>query len=729
MAQNTGHDAFRPLEIECPTPNESRLASGAPGPKYWQQRADYELQFTLDDAKQRIEGSGVLTYHNNSPHTLGYLWFQLDQNLFHPQSLHYQCEGAGELMATPEAIVRRLGPRFAGGINVLSVTDDKGKPLTKFINDSQMRVDLVELLKPNASVRIRFNWSYNINDAKVEGRSGYEYFPDDKNYLYEIAQSFPRVCVYSEERGWQHKPYLGRAEFALEFGDYDVKITAPSDHVVWGTGDLLNEKEVLTAAQIARLAKARTSDTLVQIITVDEAKKNQSSRSTTTKTWHFAAKNVRDFAFASSRKFAWDGLRAQVDGKAILAQSLYPPEAANLWGKYASHAVRHAVQSYSKRSVNYPYPHATAIHGPVWGMEYPMIAFCGGRPDDDGNYTKAVKYSTIAVIMHEVGHNFFPMIVNNDERRWAWMDEGLNSFLQYLAEQEWERGYPSRRGRPEGIADYMKSSANQPVMINPEAVLQVGNNQYGKVVVALNILRETILGRKLFDEAFHQYAQRWAYHHPEPCDFFRSMEDAAGVNLDWFWRGWFYSTGYVDIGIADVRRVQLEPLQPDSAAAAALADEMKLLQYRSIYLNDTAITRHYVDERPELRKDYRALPNLRASDRSRQQYREFVAELSPEQQRALSQPNYIYQVTFENVGGLPMPIVFDCVLADGTRQRNVLTAEAWQLNMKRFTKELVLHQALQSIELDAQHETADADYSNNYWPVRPSKAVLKVDRD
>src|SRR5215203_699349 len=505
-------DKFRQLEEELPTPNEYRAASGAPGHRYWQQRADYTIEAELDDAARRITAKETVTYYNNSPDSLSYLWLQLDQNIFARGS---------------EANVTRAATTFS------------------------------------------VDWNYLINDAKVlGGRSGYEFFPKDGNYVYEIAQWFPRMAAYYDVTGWQHKQFLGSGEFTLEFGNYRVRLTVPDDHVVAATGVLQNPQEVLTPAQRQRLKQAETAREPVFVVTPQEAKVNESSKPGGKKTWVFSADNVRDFAFASSRKFIWDAQGHNVEGNRVMAMSLYPNEGEPLWSKYSTHAIMHTLNVYSRYSFAYPYPVAQSINGPVGGMEYPMICFNGPRPEADGTYTARTKYGLISVVIHEVGHNYFPMIVNSDERQWTWMDEGLNTFLQYLAEQEWETNYPSRRGEPQNIAEYMASEAQVPIMTNSESVLQFGNNSYGKPATALNILRETVLGRELFDFSFREYARRWKFKRPTPADLFRTMEDASGVDLDWFWRGWFYTTDHVDISLEGVRLYSLDTRDPEADKAA-----------------------------------------------------------------------------------------------------------------------------------------------------------------
>ena len=572
-------DAFRQLEEILPTPDERRLASGHPGPDYWQQRADYRIDVELDDKRQRIEGRERIRYHNRSPHRLSYLWLQLDNNRFardsdgaliaaSPDFDHLEFDDLQELLTADT---------FDGRVKLRKVTDGNGNKLDYTVVKTMMRVELPQALKPGQSTDLAIEWHYHINDGVViRSRTGYEYFEKDKNYIYEIAQWYPRMVAYTDVHGWHHKQFLGRGEFTLEFGDFEVNITVPADHIVAATGVLQNEQEVLTQAQRQRMQRARRAKNPVFIVTPAEAKANEKTKSKRKKTWTFKAENVRDFAFASSRKFIWDAQAHTGGGKSVLAMSFYPNEGEPLWSKYSTRAIVHTMDVYSRYTFEYPYPVAISVNGPIFGMEYPMICFNGPRPLPDGTYfgktdvrlqRRFSKYALISVIIHEVGHNYFPMIVNSDERQWTWMDEGLNSFLQFLAEQEWEEDYPSRRGYPKDIVGFMTSDWQRPIMTNSESLRQFGNNAYAKAATALNILRETILGRALFDYAFKQYAQQWKFKRPMPADFFRIMEDASGVDLDWFWRGWFYSVDHVDIAIGEVREYQLKTKEPRARQA------------------------------------------------------------------------------------------------------------------------------------------------------------------
>ncbi len=527
-------DKFRQLEEILPTPNGYRNAAGEPGHEYWQQRADYDIDVQLDDARQHLTGREKITYHNHSPHSLRYLWLQVDANIFSPDSdTNLLRSFAPSSRLSLEGLKKMAAvAAFDGGAKITRVADSTGGDLKHTIVKTMLRIDLPQPLPPGESFKFEIDWNYQINDSDiVGGRTGCEHFEKDDNYIYEIAQWFPRLVAYTDANGWQHKQYLGSGEFTLELGDYLVRITAPEDHIVAATGVLQNVGEVLTPEQQQRLTDARSASRPTFIVTPEEALENQKEKAEATKTWVFHAQNVRDFAWASSRKFIWDAQGHDVEGNAVMAMSFYPNEGEPLWSKYSTHSIIHTLNVYSRYTFAYPYPTAISVNGPVGGMEYPMICFNGPRPEEDGTYSERTKYGLISVIIHEVGHNYFPMIVNSDERQWTWMDEGLNTFLQYLAEQEWEENYPSSRGEPSKITGYMLSSGQVPIMTNSESILQFGNNAYAKPATALNILRETVLGREQFDFAFKEYARRWKFKRPMPADFFRTMEDASGVDL------------------------------------------------------------------------------------------------------------------------------------------------------------------------------------------------------
>ena len=573
-AQNLNTSKFRQLGQELPTPNVYRTASGAPGHEYYQQRADYDMSITLDDDTQRIYGEQTITYTNNSPDELRYLWVQLDQNMRAQNSTTQQIKTGGifnQRGATAQTAFNQLKNNqfydFDGGFKLAYVKTASGANLPYTVNNTMMRVDLPSPLREGQKFSFKIKWWFNINDRMdIGGRSGYEYFEGEDNYLYTIAQFFPRMAVYNDVEGWQNKQFLGQGEFTLPFGDYKVDITVPSDHIVASTGELTNASRILSSKQRVRLAKAKKSyDDPVIIVTQEEAEAAEKNKATSTKTWTFEAENVRDFAFATSRKFIWDAQAVDISGKTTMAMSYYPKEGNPLWEQYSTRVVAHTLKVYSKFTIDYPYHKAISVHTKWIGMEYPMICFNGGRPESDGTYSEGTKYGMIGVIIHEVGHNFFPMIINSDERQWTWMDEGLNTFVQYLTEQEWDHDYPSRRGPAAKIVPYMSGPKEQivPIMTNSESILQFGNNAYGKPATALNILRETVMGRELFDYAFKEYSRRWAFKHPTPADLFRTMEDASGVDLDWFWRGWFYTTDHVDIAIKDVQWYQMSTKDPD----------------------------------------------------------------------------------------------------------------------------------------------------------------------
>ncbi|SFQ37867.1 M1 family metallopeptidase [Hymenobacter arizonensis] len=714
---NSGTDKFAQLETVLPTPNSYRTASGAPGKDYWQQRADYDIQVTLDDTKQTLTGRETITYTNLSPDVLPYLWVQLDQNVLEKNSITATTEVSQLQDRMTFNAIESLVSDFDGGFKIESVTGKDGKALKTVTNYTMMRVDLPTPLRPGQSFAFNVKWRYNINGQQVR-RNGYEYFPEDKNYLYEIAQFYPRMAVYSDNQGWQHKQFLGGGEFTLPFGDYKVSITAPADHVVGATGTLQNPSQVLSATQRQRLEQAKTAKKPVLIVSQAEAVQAESKRATGTKTWTYAAKNVRDFAWTSSRKFIWDAMQIKQNGKPVLCMSYYPKEGNPLWGQYSTEVVAHTIKTYSKYTIPYEYPVAISVHGPIFGMEYPMICFNGGRPEKDGTYSAQTKYAMIGVITHEVGHNFFPMIVNSDERQWSWMDEGLNSFMQYLTEQEWERNYPSRRGEPKNIVEYMRTdkSLQTPIMTNSESVLQFGNNAYAKPATALNILRETVMGRELFDHAFKTYAQRWAYKHPTPADFFRTMEDASAVDLDWFWRGWFYTTDRSDLALECVK--YYTPSTGDPAVEKARQQQLQAAAAPSISAqrNATALTSTLVDEKPELKDFYNQYNPLAVTPADQQRYTAYLGGLSPEQRQRLGQQQHFYELSLRNVGGLVMPVIVQLTYADQSTEIQTIPAEIWRKNNAQVSKIIVTKQPVVSFVLDPFQQTADTDLSNNAFP-------------
>ncbi|HUR29024.1 MAG TPA: M1 family metallopeptidase, partial [Planctomycetota bacterium] len=630
-------DKFRQLEELLPTPNEQRAASGAPGSRYWQQRADYSIDVALDEDARTLTGSEVIRYSNQSPDELAYLWVQLDMNIFSPDSHSVTTQASSSLEGSSFESIRRLVGRkeFDGGAKIASVRDAAGKELPHTIVGTMMRIDLPLPLSAGKQFTFGVEWSYRVNNAReIGGRTGYEVFEDEqKNCIFEIAQWFPRMAAYTDVNGWQHKQYLGGGEFTLEFGDYDVRITVPADHVVAGSGVLQNPEEVLSAEQRARLEKSRTAERPLFIVTPDEAKASEKERASGTKTWRFLAENVRDFGWASSRKFIWDCKGHAIGGHPVQAMSFYPNEAEPLWSKYSTQAIVHTLETYSKRTFDYPYPTAISVNGPVGGMEYPMICFNGPRPEKDGTYSKGTKYGLISVVIHEVGHNFFPMIVNSDERQWTWMDEGLNTFLQYLAEQEWEEGYPSSRGEPKDITNYMASTDQVPIMTAADSVLQMGSNGYAKPATALNTLRETIMGRELFDFAFKTYARRWMFKRPEPADFFRTMEDASAVDLDWFWRGWFYGIEKCDLSLAKIQLYRLDTRDPEveKSRAKAERDSRPVTQSR---LRNAPLPKR-VDTFPELADFYNSYDDLDVTDADLDAYAKLVEGLKAEDKALL----------------------------------------------------------------------------------------------
>lgn len=729
---NTNDNKFKQLKEELATPNEYRTAGGAPGHSYYQNRADYTMNISLNDQEQKITGNETITYHNESPDILEYIWVQLDQNMRAKNSDTYKISSGTIKNTTFSSIQRQIDQQaLNGGFNINKVTDVSGKALNYTINQTMMRVELPTPIKPGGTFSMKIDWWYNINDRmKIGGRSGYEYFKEEDNYIYTIAQFYPRMAVYDDVEGWQNKQFLGNGEFTLPFGNYDVKLTVPTDHVVAATGTLENANEILSKEQKSRWEQAKKSDTQpVFIVNEEEAKEKEKTKEKTTKTWHFKATNVRDFGWASSRKFIWDAMVVHQETKDVMAMSFYPKEGNPLWEQYSTKTVAHTLRSYSSHTFDYPYPVAISVHTKWIGMEYPMICFNGGRPEEDGTYSEMTKYSMISVIIHEVGHNYFPMIVNSDERQWTWMDEGLNTFLQYLAEQEWERGYPSRRGAPYNIVDYMKGDPENisPIMTNSESLLQFGNNAYGKPATALNILRETVMGRELFDYAFKTYARRWMFKHPTPADFFRTMEDASAVDLDWFWRGWFYTTDHVDISLDNVSWYQINTKNPKTEKQIE-EEAVKEIEERDIsnQRNKVDIEETYVEKDGTLKDFYNSYSPFEVTPEDEEKYQEFLKNLSDEHRAIIERGGNFYQLDFTNKGGLVMPLIIAFTFTDGTTEIVNIPAQIWQKNNWHVSKVFWFQKEVAKVELDPNLQTADTDMNNNSFPrqLSPSRFEL-----
>ncbi len=726
--ENTNISKFRQLKQELATPNVYRTASGAPGHEYWQQQADYNIKIVLDDEIQRINGSETITYHNNSPDPLNYLWIQLDQNIRAKNSLRAKISAGEMYESVSPRSMSYLHYNFDGGFKIESVADKTGKNLPYTINYTMMRIDLPETLQPGSNFILNIKWWYNINNrAKVFGRSGYEYFEENKNYLYTIAQFYPRMAVYNEVEGWQNKQFLGSGEFTLPFGNFDVSLTVPDDHIVAATGVLQNTGNVLTGEQLNRIEKARNSDVPVMIINEKEAIINEKYKSSKTKTWKFHADNVRDFAFASSRKFIWDAMGVKFGDRTVMAMSFYPKEGNPLWEKYSTKAVAHTIKTYSKYTFDFPYPVAQSIHTDRMGMEYPMICFNGGRPEADGTYSERTKWGMIGVIIHEVGHNFFPMIVNSDERQWTWMDEGFNTFLQGVAEREWDHNHPSWSGNPAEVVDYMKGDKSKitPIMSNAESLYQSGNNAYQKTSAGLNILRETIMGRELFDFAFKQYAQRWEFKHPTPADFFRTMEDASAVDLDWFWRGWFFTTDHVDISLDEVKIFTVNTMDPEIEKPYENKKEESEPEHISIIRNREAM-KSAIERDNTLKDFYDKYDPYEIINKDKEGYKSYLGSLSDEEKKYLSPEYRYYQLKFSNPGGMIMPVILEFTFTDGTKKVERIPVEVWLRHEDQVTKVFPFRKKIASITIDPYLETADVDTGNNHWPPKPEISKFKL---
>jgi hypothetical protein len=724
---------FEQLGTILPTPNEYRTASGAPGNKYWQQRADYNIEVTLDEKNLSVIGTETVTYFNNSPDALNYIWLQLDENQHDPKSDgNYFDENTINEPVTEQTIEGIEKKHLNGlGDKIDGITDEKGNKLKYTINQTMMRIDLPKTLTTKSKQNFIVKWHYKmIERTKYGGRGGYEYFPEDGNCLFTMTQWYPRMCVYSDFHGWQNKQYIGRGEFALVFGNYTVKMTVPSDHLVSSTGQCQNYSQLLSPAQLARWQKAQTAKEPIEIGLLEDAIKAEKNASTTqatktTKTWIFKADSVRDFAWGSSRKFVWDAMPITIDGKKIMCMSFYGKEAYGLYSKYSTKVVAHTLKTYSKYTIPYPYPVAQSVEA-ANGMEYPMICFNFGRTEKDGTYTEGAKNGMILVIIHEVGHNFFPMIINSDERQWSWMDEGLNTFVQFLTEQEFDVNYPSARGPAHKMVDYMRLPKNflEPIMVNSENITNFGANAYGKPATALTILRETIMGRELFDFAFKQYCTRWAFKHPEPADFFRTMEDASAVDLDWFWRGWFFDTDPVDISIDTVKAYTLNkgikvPIKMDTITTFPKQKEFVFItQLR----NKESGLKPLVDIDTTLRDFYYHYKPINAITKEVKNKFDGIEELSDTAFTKYSD-KYIYEIKFSNKGGLVMPLIIQFNYDDGTSDIERINAYVWRKNENEVTKTFIKAKKVASILLDPYKETSDINEKNNVWNIKaqPSK--------
>lgn len=726
---------FEQLGTILPTPNTYRTASGAPGQAYWQQRADYDISAYLDEDKRNLKGSETITYYNNSPDNLEYLWLQLDENqqssvknADYPASSTLPKGSNIDRLKTSELPAKDDGY----GVNLEKVTDANGSAIKYVVNKTMMRIDLAKPLRAGDQFTFKIDWNYNIpNRTEKGGRGGYENFPEDGNDLYTMTQWYPRMCVYSDFHGWQNHQFTGRGEFALVFGNFKVSMNVPADHIIGGTGECKNYNEVLTSAQLARYKQAENANEPIEIVTLDEAKKAEKNKSKARKTWKFEAENVRDFAWGSSRKFVWDGMRVTIpeNNNKVMAMSFYGKEAYGLYRKFSTKAVAHTIKTYSEFTIPYPYPVAQSVEASN-GMEYPMICFNYGRTEKDGTYSEAIKNGMLGVIIHEVGHNFFPMIINSDERQWSWMDEGLNTFVEYLTEEKWDHKFPSKRGPAWTIVDYMKLPKDElePIMTNSENIARFGPNAYSKPATGLNILRETIMGRELFDKAFKTYAKRWAFRHPEPADLFRTMEDASGEDLDWFWRGWFYSTDPVDIAITKVtaatpdfdalpREAKETKYKTDSPAVNEFQDISKIRNRNEkikFYVDgDKGVQDFYYrydrgEEKVDTSKEYTlkspASEKLSAQDKTQGANKNITA----------------YQIDFTNKGGLVMPIILEFTFEDGSKLNDKINVQIWRSNEQKVSKTYYFGKKIKSIQLDPMKETADIDTSNNYWAASTS---------
>lgn len=740
-ASNHGN-RFEQLGTILPSPNEYRTASGAPGSKYWQQRCDYNITCELDEKNRIITGKETLTYFNNSPDALHYLWLQLDENEHSViNNSGYQSSNGMPTQLSQQDIDRMQNIRDKEyGDKILSITDAVGVDLPYTINKTMMRVELPKLLNPGQVFVFKIEWKYNIIErTKYGGRGGFEFFPEDGNDIFTITQWFPRLCVYSDFQGWQNHQFAGSGEFALIFGNYQVSMTVPADHIVMATGECQNYQQVLSNDQFKRWIVAQRAKDVTEVVTLAEATSKEKQKSAAKKTWVFKASNVRDFAWGSSRKFVWDAMPISVEGKRVMCMSAYGKEAYPLYRKYSTKVIAHTIKSYSKFTIPYPYPVAQSIEA-ANGMEYPMICFNYGRCEKDGTYSEATKNGMLGVVIHEVGHNFFPMIINSDERQWTWMDEGLNTFVEYLTEELWDNKFPVGRGPAYKIVDYMKLPKDQlePIMTNSENIIQFGPNAYSKPATGLNILRETIMGRKNFDYAFKEYCKRWAFKHPTPADFFRTMEDASAEDLDWFWRAWFYNTDPVDISLDSVKWSVVNTQEPDKKNPESTITKIPVAKpIQNTYEDISKIKNRQdssivfaTDADTSLRDFYwkydRGYVNIDTSAFEVSTSANNNDVYSKEEIETIAGKKRLYELSFSNKGGFVMPLIIEWTYKDGTKEVDRIGVNVWRKNENKVVKTFLKDMEVVNIKLDPYRETADIDEKNNVWPVvsEPTKFQL-----
>jgi hypothetical protein len=542
------HTLFSPLFYNnSGTP--TRAATGEPGTAYWQNKADYKINAALNDVTNEIKASVIITYKNNSPFALPFLWLQLDQNLFAKNS-----RGQARMPVGSRSRYGDASNNFDGGYKITAVKNLTANANANYIiDDTRMQVRLADAVKANnGTIQIQIDYSFTLPEYGAD-RCGI--LKTKNGNIFTVAQWYPRMCVYDDIKGWNTEPYLGPSEFYLEYGDFEINLTAPANHIVVCSGELLNESEVLTATQISRLAEAKKSDKTVMLRTAKEVNDPSSRPTGTTLTWKYKISNSRDVAWASSKSFIWDAAKINLpSGKACLAMSAYPVESdGNKGWARSTEYTKGSIENYSKRWFEYPYPWAVNVAANVGGMEYPGIVFCGSTAQTDGLF---------GVTDHEFGHTWFPMIVGSNERKYGWMDEGFNTFINSLADDDFNKGeYKGPKTDMTYMNQYMFGENTEAIMNTPDALREanIGNSLYFKPGYGLELLRNEILGADRFDYAFKEYIKRWAYKHPTPWDFFKTMDNVSGEDLSWFWRGWFLENYRLDQAIEKVEYTDSKP--------------------------------------------------------------------------------------------------------------------------------------------------------------------------
>lgn len=708
---------FSPLGSLVDPPSATRGADGRPTSTYWQQHIAYDIDATLDVERRVINAQAELRYTNNAPQALDAIWFEISPEATTKDAIAHR----SATINVDSASVRDLrGLREqeerGGGLVVSSVADSEDRPLAFEARGTQLRVALPRPLASGQTVRIKLAWRVALVDLdRKGGRTGYMLLSSG-DPIFHIAQWYPQPVAFTDYGGWRNVPFVDHGEFAPELGDYNVSLTLPAGQLVAATGVLTNEADVLTGVERTRLARLRQGK-VTEIVTAAEAATKR--RSSETRTWRFAARNVRDFALAASLRYRWDATLAGTS--AVRAMTFYPSEASALWRPLALPAIGHALDVYGRMTFDYPYPVVQAAFGPNDGMEHTMLAFSRYPPDGpNGTYSRERKRDFLWVLTHEVGHNWFPLIVNSDERAWTWMDEGLTSYLETLATLEWSGDYTTRPNLPAMLGAEREATGRQPPMTPANAVVDLFPTQYHRPAAALQVLRELVLGRETFDRAFRAYARAWMFKRPTPGDFFRTINQESGADLDWFWRAWFFSTDHVDLSLERVAALRLVAVPADAIPAPADATPPANL---TVLRNAAEGRRLMVEQVPRLADAYDRIPERTLAGATPSAHAVVDVQRTLD---ALGQGGVFYELDIRNRGGVVSPVPIRIDYRDGTSERYVVPVELWFGDTKRAQHILWRAKSIRSVTLDPDAATGDVDRGNNGGAVPVTEATMRV---